>query len=65
MMIVQKTLRSQCKTHILDIQNIVFCPFQRLRIDQIVSMSQRGLRTAPKNRFGALLGPLGASWADL
>ncbi len=55
MMIVQKT---QCKTHIVDIHNIVFRPFQRLRIDQIVSMSQRRTRTAPTTRFGALLGPL-------
>jgi hypothetical protein len=59
MMIVQKTLKSTCKAHIFDIQNIVFRPFQRRRIDQIVSMSQRSLKTAPKNRFGALLEPLG------
>ena len=35
------------------------CPFQRLRIESIVSMAQRRPRTAPKIRFGALLEPLG------
>ena len=38
--------------------NIVVYPLQRLRIDQIVSMSQRRTRTAPTTRCGALLGPL-------
>ena len=58
MMSVQPVLKSLCQTHIIDMQNIVVCPLQRLRIDQIVSMSQRRTRTAPTTRFGALLGPL-------
>ncbi len=62
MMIVQITQKSQCKTIIFDIQNIVLRPFLRLRIDQGLIMSQRGLRTAPKNRC---LGPLGPSWSLL
>ena len=65
MMIVQKPMKSDVKRTFSTYRTSFFRPFQRLRIDQIVSMSQRGLRTAPKNRFGALLGPLGASWADL
>ncbi len=65
MMIVQKHKNAHVKRTFSTYRTSLFRPFQRLTIDQIVSMSQRSLRTAPKNRFWALLGPLGASWADL
>ena len=51
-----KRTLSTCRTSL-------FRPFQRLRIDQNVSMSQRRPRTAPKTRNGALLEPLGPSYS--